>query len=146
MSDAINTDGTAAFCEHSGAKLDPMAPEFAVTDADRAALVVSKAGPWLKAGAWKWREFGRELQLRNLRLPHLQLDLFRGEAEALAFALALVLSRPMPLPYRIPWWERARQWWLRRVWNRKHVRELDEHRAEVIAQALASMPQAEDLK
>lgn len=135
------------FCEVSGAAIPtPMDPAFALTDADKQSLTVVKSGPWLAAGAWKWREFGREVQLRNFRLPHLALDLFRVEAEQLAFALGSVLSKPMPLPYRVPWWERARQWWQRAVWNRKHARELDEHRAAIIEHALSSMPQMDDKK
>ena len=136
MSDPINADGSVpeslnrvAFCEHSGARLDPLGPEFAVAPE---ALVVTKAGPWLTAGAWKWRELGREIQLRNKRLPHITIDLFRAEAEVLFQALGLILSKPTPLPYRSPWHERLRMWWMRAVWNRKNARELDEHRAALL--------------
>jgi hypothetical protein len=122
------------FCEHSGAAvpLDPLAPEFALSEADKAAIVVTRAGPWLTAGDWKWRELGREVQLRNKRMPHLPIDLFRTEAEVLFQALGLILSKPTPLPYRAPWRERLRMWWMRAVWNRKNARELDEHRAALL--------------
>lgn len=122
------------FCEHSGAAvpLDPLAPEFALSDADKAAIVVTRAGPWQTAGDWKWRELGREVQLRNKRLPHLTIDLFRSEAEVLFQALGLILSKPTPLPYRAPWRERLRMWWVRAVWNRRNARELDEHRAALL--------------
>src|SRR5688572_23616218 len=164
MSDPINTDGTASDWETRDAGgfatsdadweqrkwgatphvvPDPLAPEFAVTPE---ALVVTKAGPWLVAGEWKWRELGREVQLRNKRLPHLTIDLFRSEAEVLFQALGLVLSKPAPLPYRAPWRERLRMWWMRRIWNRKHADELDEHRKAMIADALASLPQMDDAK
>jgi len=67
------------------------------------------------------------------------LDLFRGEAETLALALAVVLSKPMALPFRISWRERLKQWWLRRVWARKHADEMAEARAEVIRQTVVQM-------
>jgi hypothetical protein len=122
VTDAIRDDGSVP---------DPLAPEFAVSEADKA-LAVTRAGPWQVAGAWKWRELGRELQLRNKRLPHITVDLFRSEAEVLFQALELILSKPTPLPYRSPWHERLRMWWSRAVWNRKNARELDEHRAALL--------------
>lgn len=112
---------------------DPMSEAFALSEADRAAIA-PKVGHWNKAGVWKYREFGREVQLRSMRLPHLQLDVFRTEAEELFAALGAILSKPTPLPYRVPWLERLRMWFRRAVWNRQHARELDEHRGAIVKQ------------
>lgn len=102
---------------------DPMSDAFAATEAERAAHPIDSAA-WKKVGAWKHREFGEELQLRNGGLPHLSMDLFRSEAEDLYAALGQILGRPQVLPFRLSRWERIRQWWLRAVWKRKHYAEL----------------------
>lgn len=119
----------------------PTDAAFAVSPED---VKPVRSGPWLKAGDWKWREFGREVQLRNARLPHLTLDLFRAEAEALVLALAIICAKPMPLPYRTPWHERLRQWWMRRVWARAHYEEQAAARRELIAEQIRQfMPDEE---
>jgi len=102
---------------------DPLSDAFAATAAELEPHPINRTD-WKKAGAWKHREFGEELQLRNAGLPHLSMDLYRAEAEDLYAALAEILGRPQVLPYRLSRWERLRQWWLRRVWKRKHYAEL----------------------
>lgn len=133
-----------------GEALDPLAPEFALSDADKVAVtplrLVNAGGGWVKAGHWKYRVFGREIQLRSDRLPHLPLDLWRSEVEALFQALGQVLDRPTPLAYRTPWHERLRMWWSRRVWNRRHALELDAARLVLLEETMRSLPQPEDLK
>lgn len=102
---------------------DPMSDAFAPTAAEREGHRIN-AAPWAKAGVWKYREFGEEVQLRNAALPHLAMDLFRSEAEELHSALGVILGHPQVLPYRLSRWERFRQWWLRTVWKRRHYAEL----------------------
>lgn len=109
---------------------DPLAPEFAVrVEPER----IVNTRSWARRGVWKFRQFGNEIQMRCVELPGVHLDMFRGEAEALHELLGEMLGRPAPLPYRTPWWTRLGQWWLRRVWKRKHYAELDAWRAEVLA-------------
>jgi hypothetical protein len=127
LTDPINTDGSVP---------DPLSPEFAVKPED---VQPQRVGPWQRVGDWKWREFGREVQLRNARLPHLTLDVLRGELEALAFAVGFILSKPMPLPYRIPWHERVRQWWMRVVWKRKHHEEMRAAREALIEETVGRL-------
>lgn len=150
MSDPINQDGTAAdplsgltFYEYAKGESPPVAAPSPMSDAyavQVADVAPVRCGPWQKAGEWKWREFGREVQLRNTRLPHLTLDLFRAEAEQLLVALAVVVGEPMKLPYRVPWHERARQWWLRAVWRRKHHVEQAEARQALIKEFTERSP------
>lgn len=127
---------------------DPLAPEFALSDADKAAVIPLRvvASGWVKHGDWKHRQFGREVQLRNARLPHVPLDLFRSEAEQLYEVLADVLSKPAPLPYRTPWHERLRMWLARKTWNRRHAAELDAARTALLEETLRGMPQMDDAK
>lgn len=108
---------------------DPLDPQYAVrVEPER--LVNTKS--WAKSGDWKHRQFGSEIQLRNLELPGVHLDIFRSEAEALHQLLGELLGKPAPLPYRTPWWTRLKHWWLRAVWRRKHYAELDAWRDSVI--------------
>lgn len=117
---------------------DPNAIE--VTPAEREGHAAINHTQWTKAGAWKWREFGEEAQLRNAQLPWLAMDLFRSEAEDLYRALGQVLGHSQELPYRLSRWERIRQWWLRRVWKRKHHAELQLARDTFVEQYTRSGP------
>lgn len=140
MSDPVKRDGLKALVEcvvdeeqkrleAPGAQLfddpvpDPMSEAFAVSEAEREGHRVD-VEPWTRAGAWKHRQFGEEVQLRNASLPHLALDLYRAEAEELYAALAQILAAPMVLPYRLSRWERFKQWWLRVAWKRREHAEL----------------------
>lgn len=108
----------------------PTDDAFAAKPADTPALVNRES--WTRAGVWRFRQFGNEIQLRSDALPHCGLDLWRSEAEGLYLALAEMLGAPAPLPYRVPAWERLKQWWDRRVWNRKNHATLDRARRELI--------------
>lgn len=112
----------------------PTDARFEAKDSDIEPPHLINVNAWAKCGAWKHRQFGREVQLRNPALPHLALDLFRSEAEDLHAALSQVLGKPMPLPYELSAWERLKQWWMRRVWARKHHAQLEAARASVIDQ------------
>lgn len=104
-------------------ELLPTDEAFAVSHADREVPAVN-AQPWKVCGAWKHRQFGDEVQLRNAALPHLALDLYRSEAEDLHAALGEVLGKPAQTPFRLSRWERVKQWWLRAVWKRRHYAEM----------------------
>ena len=110
-----------------------MTPVPPPTDAafDGPPVVFVMRNPWKRHGAWRFREFGQETQLRCDALPHLALDLWRSEAEALYAALGEMLSQPAPMPYRVPWWTRLRQWGERAVWRRKHHQAMERARAEL---------------
>ena len=140
MNDPFKRDGLKALVERvvdqeqkrlaqPGAQLfddpapDPMSEAFAVTEEEREGHRIN-AEPWKRAGDWKHRQFGEEVQLRNVSLPHLALDLYRVEAEQLYAALAEILGQPMVLPYRLSRWERLKQWWMRVVWKRREHAEL----------------------
>lgn len=149
MSDPINADGTAAenipealgrvtFVEFKPgspppemvAPLTPLDPAYAVrTEPER----IVNTRSWAKRGAWKYRQFSDEIQMRCTALPGVHLDMFRSEAEALHALLGEMLGRPSPQPYRVPWYSRVRMWWLRVVWQRKHHAELDAWRSEVLS-------------
>lgn len=104
---------------------------FAVSEADKLGNPINQTG-WNKSGMWRWREFGDEVQLKNPAFPWLKLDLYRSEVEDLAIVLGIILKEPMPLPYRVSRWHRLKQWWKRKVWNRKHYAELDLARKALI--------------
>lgn len=101
----------------------PMDQQFASPDEELERRGRSP-GEWVWSGTWKHRQFGQEMQLRNPALPLVPLDLFRAEAEDLYAALGELLAIPAPIPFRLPRWERIKQWWQRKVWNRKHHAEL----------------------
>lgn len=127
--------GLTEGCNHPGGcgtlrKLNPLA--IPVTDAERAGHDGINRTAWRRAGAWAYREFGEEAQLRNSALPWLAMDLYRSEVEDLYRALGEVLRRPQVLPYRLSRWERFRQWWLRVVWRRRHYAELAAARAALV--------------
>lgn len=117
---------------------DPNAIE--VTPAEREGHAGINRTHWTRVGAWSWREFGEEAQLRNASLPWLAMDLYRSEAEELYQALGQVLGRPQVLPYRLSRWERVRQWWLRAVWKRRHYAELKLARETFVEQYTRAGP------
>lgn len=81
-------------------------------------------GPPPGHGAWRYRVIGRELQLRNKKLPHLRLDVTATEAVDLLKTLEVALGEQAAMPVVRPslWW-RFRDWLSRRQWNRKHKEE-----------------------
>lgn len=95
---------------------------------------------WVKHGAWRYRQFGNEVQMRNDALPHLGMDIWRSEAEDLYRALAELLEMPAPLPYRVPWHTRLSQWWDRMVWRRKHHQTLERARAVLVDEFIRRGP------
>lgn len=96
-----------------------------MTSAERAArlvLVNTEPPPVMGAGGWRFRIAGRELQLRNARLPHLRMDLLLTEACDLADAIHMAVSEFKSYPaVRVSWWSRFVDWLARRTWNRKHA-------------------------
>lgn len=111
---------------------DPMSDAFAVSAKDAEGHAGINATAWRKVGAWSFREFGEEAQLRNAALPWLSMDLYRSEVEELHRALCIVLARPMAVPYQLSRWDRVKQWWARKVWRRQHFRELQAAREALV--------------
>lgn len=73
-------------------------------------------------GGWGWRVLGREVQLRNKRLPHLRLDLTVTEAHDLIDTLILAVDEHAARPVvRASLWGRFVDWLARNSWRRKHA-------------------------
>lgn len=119
----------------------PMDPSF-MPDPDDIKPRGRSPGVWVKTGEWKHRQFGQEMQLRHPELPHLTLDIFRSEAEELYRALGEMLDMPAPLPFRVPRWERIKQWWQRKVWNRRHHADLAAARKALVDEFIRRGPWA----
>lgn len=123
----------------TGVAPDPNGDAFAVSEAERQGHPINER-QWRRVGAWSFREFGEEAQLRNAALPWLSMDLYRSEVEELHRALSIVLERPMVVPFRLSRWDRFKQWWLRAVWRRRHYAELKAARETFVEQYTRAGP------
>lgn len=94
--------------------------------AERLALVPGPPPAPEGLGGWRFRiaGHGRELQLRNRRLPHLRLDLTTTEAHDLAKSIGLALEDVSLMPVvTVSWWIRLADWFARQTWKRRHFEE-----------------------
>lgn len=112
----------------------PVSEIDSATRAARLSLVSKEVVAPEGVGGWRFRivGHGREIQLRNKRLPHLRLDMTTTEAHDLASSIGMALDEASLMPVvRVSPWARFVDWFARWTWRRAHRVEQEHALAEL---------------